>query len=30
VRENFLSTRELEDWLVLFGRLHDGGRGSDR
>jgi trehalose synthase len=24
VRENFLSTRELEDWLVLFGRLSDG------
>ncbi len=30
VRENFLSTRELEDWLVLFGRLHDGSCGSDR
>jgi trehalose synthase len=24
VRQNFLSTRELEDWLVLFGRLDDG------
>jgi trehalose synthase len=28
VRENFLSTRELEDWLVLFGRLSDGSAGS--
>ena len=28
VRENFLSTRELEDWLVLFGRLSDGRTGS--
>jgi trehalose synthase len=24
VRQNFLSTRELEDWLVLLGRLDDG------
>jgi hypothetical protein len=23
VRENFLSTRELEDWLRLFGELAD-------
>ncbi len=30
VRDNFLSTRELEDWLVLFGDLQDGSRGSDR
>lgn len=28
VRESFLSTRELEDWLVLFGRLSDGRAGS--
>jgi trehalose synthase len=30
VRDNFLSTRELEDWFELFGRLHDGGSGTDR
>lgn len=29
VRKNFISTRELEDWLVLFGELHDGSRGTD-
>jgi trehalose synthase len=24
VRENFLSTRELDDWLTLFGNLGEG------
>jgi trehalose synthase len=28
VRENFLSTRELEDWLSLFGGLGDGTAGA--